>query len=258
MNARIVQVSDLHLFAEPDTALYGVVTRPVVRAVLDYVRDRLEPFDRLVITGDLAHDERLETYHVLREMLGTLVERCLLIPGNHDDRSFMRDVYGDRLSNDQDRIVFSESLGEWRLIGLDSHVPGEVAGRLGADQLQWLRQELDRHAGQPTVLFVHHPPISVDSPWLDAIALLDADAFATAVAGRSNVRAICMGHIHHEFVGALAGIPVWSVPAACVQFRPGTETPEYDSEALPGVRVIDLGEAHLESRVVRIDVDAMR
>jgi 3',5'-cyclic AMP phosphodiesterase CpdA len=42
-----------------------------------------------VITGDVAHDELATTYTSLSEllvdMLGELGEKCLVIPGNHDD-----------------------------------------------------------------------------------------------------------------------------------------------------------------------------
>ena len=92
MTFRVVQLTDCHLFADPERAMNGVVTRPRLELVLDDVRTSVPDFDLLVVTGDTASDEALATYEAFREALGDWVPRLRIVPGNHDDRAFLQSV----------------------------------------------------------------------------------------------------------------------------------------------------------------------
>jgi Icc protein len=74
---QILQLTDLHLMADPNAALKGVRTRDSLNDVLRFVRELCQAnewdFDYILITGDLAHDEQLATYETLRELLGDWV-----------------------------------------------------------------------------------------------------------------------------------------------------------------------------------------
>ena len=131
MSARVAQISDCHLFTDPSAELRGVQPHRAVLQALQHVTEHETAFDYLVISGDLAHDEQRQTYQVLREMLGSWLPRCRLIPGNHDDRQFIHEVFAEIVPADTEAVCFEEDLATWRLMGLDSHVPGEVHGRLG-------------------------------------------------------------------------------------------------------------------------------
>ena len=250
----ILQLTDLHLTADPLAELKGARTRPIVERMLNHVRGEIEQgrwrFDRIVITGDLAHDELHETYLVLQELLGDLRDRCLLLPGNHDDRKFMRTVFPECFAVEEDFLAFSVEQDGWRLIGLDSHVKGQVAGELGPRQLAWLANELAGHRDQPTVLFVHHPPFAVGSAWVDAIGLLDAAALMSCVASAAHVKAICAGHVHQQFEAELRGVRLLTTPSASLQFKP--QAGEFCLDEVPaGFRVLHLANG-LRSEVVRL------
>ena len=107
---RLVQISDLHLWTHDDDArtvryLDNAAEHPngadnlgSLRAVLDDVEACEGDFsrvDRLVITGDIAQDEQRETYVLLRQVLEErgLLERTLCLPGNHEQRAFLREVF---------------------------------------------------------------------------------------------------------------------------------------------------------------------
>ena len=175
MTTLLLQLSDLHLFAEPDGVLRGVPTRDSLVEVLESVRGTGLDFDRVVLTGDFTHDERRETYEAVHRLLGEWLDRCHVLPGNHDERALLREVFSGQAGGTDHGICFSQSAGGWRLIGIDTHVPGEVPGRVEPAMLDWLADELAGHAAEPTILFQHHPPIAVGSAWLDAIGLLDPE-----------------------------------------------------------------------------------
>lgn len=252
MSIRIIQLTDCHLFADPAGEVRGVRTRETFQRTLDVVNRYLPTAERLIITGDLTHDEQLATYEVLRDRLTDWLPKLRMIPGNHDDRSLMRTVFGDRITVLGDRNVFVDEVGGWRLIGLDSQIPGKLHGELGTVQLDWLRKTLGENSVRPTMLFLHHPPFEVQSDWLDRIRLQDAGALQTLLKQFPQVRAISCGHIHQERAAVMEGRIFFAAPSTGVQFRPETETLEVDSIA-PGFRILDLHpDGSIDTRVERV------
>ena len=255
MITEILQLTDLHLMCDPQERLKGVPTRDSLQEVLGFIRTEEESgrwnFETITITGDLAHDEQLPTYELLRGILGDWLPRCRLIPGNHDNRSAIRQVFPELVIDDSCYACFSVKTGDWQLIGLDSHLPGEVAGQLDAEQLDWLADELQKHSSRPTILFVHHPPFSVRSEWLDRINLQNADQLNGLVQANSQVRVICTGHVHHEFKDHFGQVDLLTTPSTGVQFQPYQETPVYEAIP-PGFRIFRLDHDSYQTEVVRL------
>jgi 3',5'-cyclic-AMP phosphodiesterase len=249
---QIVQFTDCHLFTDPETELRGIRTWPRFQAAIKDMVQRFPQADLLVFTGDTAHDEQLSTYQAVRETLGTWTDRLRIIPGNHDHRPSLLSTFPSACQATGDRVTFEMQRGDWQLIGLDSHLPGEVAGSLLDDQLAWLDQRLGAHPAVPTLLFVHHPAIAIGSPWLDALRLQDSDPFRAVLARHSQVQLVVCGHVHQEVTSRLGDATLVTTPAIGPPFVPRTETIEIDSRP-PCYRVIELS-AHGEWRTQVIDV----
>ena len=251
--ARVIQITDCHVMTDPLGAIRGVPTRGTLERVLSAVERNFPDADRLIITGDLTHDEKLSTYVWLRERLQPWITRLRVIPGNHDDRGLMREVFGDRLSPVAfDRNVFIDEILGWRLIGLDSHVPGKLHGELGLSQLSWLRAELEQYPHMPTCLCLHHPPVLVGSAWLDRINLLDAAELLEIVRAFPQVRSVWCGHVHQERTMLDGNVLLLTTPSTGVQFRPETKALEV-ADAPPGFRVIELVSAgRFQTRVEHV------
>lgn len=164
----------------------------------------------------------------------------------------MRQVFPQVPGELDEPIWFRRELGRWLLLGLDSHVPGEVHGALSDRSLERLAADLDADTHRPTLIFLHHHPGEVGSPWVDHIGLRNAAALEKLLARHSRVRGLFCGHIHQVFEGAIAGVPFHSVPSAAIQFMPGTETMQFDFLP-PGFRVIELQDGQFGTRVVRLD-----
>ena len=250
MSVRIVQLSDLHLYRDRDGLLAGVPTWTTFRAVLDLVSRQQCDSDYLILTGDLAQDEALETYEMLREMLGDWIHRCRVIPGNHDDRRNLRKVFPDLLPESEGPLTFALQCGDWRVIGLDSHVPGETNGHIDGDQLRWLTAQLASAPENPALLFVHHPPIPIDVVWLDSLGLNDAAEFVELIETSPQVKVICTGHVHQEFAGRIGAAALYTTPSTCVQFAAGSEK-AFDT-ARAGYRMIVLRKAGYHTEVHRL------
>lgn len=251
MHSQILQLSDLHLLADPEGRVRGVSTGKTFEQVLDLVREQYSDCSRIVITGDLAQDELHATYVVLRERLGELLDRCLVLPGNHDDRVSLVEMFGARTPADDGQIAFSVQSGDWRLIGLDSHDHGKTSGRLTDTQLSWLDSALARDTERPTIVFLHHPPVPIASPWLDKIGLAPSESFLEIIDRALHAKVVAVGHIHQEFVAQVSGTLVVSAPSTAFQFRPRVRSMQFDSLA-PGFRVYELDGHALSTYVVRL------
>lgn len=251
MPVSILQLSDPHLLSEPDARLRAVPVYRSFRHVIRHLEEQSPGFDQVILTGDLAHDEKRETYELLRRTLVEKFGNWRIIPGNHDSRDFIRQVFPEMCGTGRDRVNFSVEAAGWKLVGLDSHLPGSVSGRVGRRQLEWLRQELEANPGVPTVLFIHHPPVPVGSLWLDRIGLEDAERFCPVVAAAPQVRLVCCGHVHHEFRGRLGEATVLSAPSTAFQFLPEVGSPVFEPIP-PGARILELDGTQWRTHVVRL------
>lgn len=259
----LLQLSDLHLLADKTALLKGINPWQSLQRVLLAIRASGVEFDHVVLTGDLTHDGLQQSYEHLAEALGPWADRIWAIPGNHDDRallkrSFSRPHNGVSLGGGgsgtdsllTDHVTFSSAAGQWRIIGLDTLVPGELRGEVGERQLAWLSAELNEHLQAPTLIFLHHPPVEVRSAWLDKIGLTDREALTDLIAASPQVKLIGCGHIHQEFAFQLGQASVFAAPATSVQFKPGTDTLEVDDRP-PGYRIIRLTGNGFETEVGR-------
>lgn len=236
---RILQLTDLHVFAEANQRLKGIPTRECLQDVIDHIVATEAPFDHVVITGDHTHDEAAASYEAVRELLAPWHDRLWQVPGNHDDRALLRQTFSDRISGKTDeRITFEFSSGPWLCVGLDTHVLGEVAGNIDPDQIRWLKKLLKDSPAERVALFFHHPPIDVGSVWMDQIGLSNREPLQELIEDDRRVKLVCCGHVHHEFCGTLGVAEVVTSPATGIQFDPAGDTPNF-AAAAPGYRVIE-------------------
>lgn len=236
---RILQLSDPHLLAVPAASYRDVNPHLGLRHGLDQALELVgERPDLLLITGDLCQDESLAGYHLLRALLEPLGIPLALLPGNHDDPALLRQVFGSTASLAPAVVP----LGDWRLLLLSSHCSGSAAGVLDPAQLAWLGRQL-ADADTPTWVAIHHPPVAIGSPGLDAIALQRPEPLLALLAGTPAVRGLVFGHVHQHWQGALPGrpeVPLLGCPSTLCAFEPAQPCP-LDRPGDPGGRWLELG-----------------
>lgn len=242
----LIQFSDTHLFADPEAIQSGWRTQASCQAVLDAIRAQ-QP-DAVLATGDLVHDESPVGYSRLAAALHKLHVVVCYVPGNHDDPHQLQTAFAPLGAAPPTRVL----LGGWQVLLLDDHQPNSDAGYLSQDQLDLLAYWLV-HYREPALIAVHHPPVPVGSRWLDAQGLRNGQTLLKLAALHPQVRAIACGHIHQELDMTVNGVRILAVPSTCRQFRPHSDSPALDSEALPGFRRMRLfPSGRLETDVVRV------
>jgi Icc protein len=247
---RVVQFTDLHLLGDPAERLRGVDTTATWRRVRDAARRDLARADLLLLTGDLAEHGEAAAYARLGEDLDALdggVTACAL-PGNHDDPAALAATFD---GTGPARVAAVEA-GDWHLLLLDSSVPGRSAGHLDAAQLHWLDARLADTSERHALVVLHHPPLPIASPWLDAIALDNGPELLALLDRHPAVRGVLFGHVHQAFERRRNGVRHFASPSTCVQFVPRTETVQVDPIG-PGWRTLELhDDGRIRTRVRRV------
>lgn len=240
---RILHLSDTHLFADPDARHYDRIdTDAALARVLERL-SHLEGVDLVLHTGDASEDGTPASYGRLHEHLDpfarSLGAELAVAMGNHDVPDSYATIAGEGDHGDSWQDRMSELPGGWRLVVLDSSVPGAGYGRLDPEQLEWLAGILAEPAPRGTVLAIHHPPLTAATPLLRALDLIGADELAGVLAG-TDVRLVLAGHYHHPMTGAVAGIPVHVAPGITNVMDPLAPAGHEQAGALSGASVIDL------------------
>ncbi len=241
----IAQLTDCHLADEPEATLMGVVTEATLAAVIaDLGAARPAP-EFVLATGDLSETASDASYQRLTGHLRGLDRPVHCLPGNHDDPEAMeRALAGGAITTD-----FVVDNGAWRVVLLDSHVPGAPHGRLGAAQLARLDDALASEPGRFALIAVHHPPVVIASPWMDAMGLLDAAELFAVLDRHPCVRAVIWGHIHQPFEGLRNGVRLLGAPSTSRQVRPKTETPIMTGEPPAWRRLMLHGDGRVETQL---------
>jgi 3',5'-cyclic-AMP phosphodiesterase len=245
---RVVQVTDTHLCREPGGKLLGMDTDHSLQAVLDIVSAQRSHIDILLGTGDLSDNGSREAYVRLHEALGGLPGESFWLPGNHDLRAHMEAVAGPG------RLCGEIEAGNWQIVMLDSQIPGEVGGCLGAAELAHLENALRRaqSASLHSLLCLHHQPVPIGCDWLDQQMVADADAFWQLVDQYPGVRGVLWGHVHQQVDTFRGDVHLMASPSTCAQFKPGSADFAADDQP-PGYRWLDLAaDGSIETGVSRV------
>ncbi|BCY10438.1 metallophosphoesterase [Actinoplanes sp. L3-i22] len=231
---RILHLSDTHLTREPGPA--HETLRQLLRDCAD-----IPDVDVVVVTGDVADDGSPEAYRAAREIIG---RPAIFAAGNHDDRAAFAAVLGSGHENPVSELRSAGGeraavsvIGGYRIITLDSVVPGRSYGRISRTQLSWLDDVLIG----PSVLAFHHPPVAVPGMLAQAaMGLRDPGELAETIAGR-EVRLMLCGHFHSQAYGVLANTPVWVTPgvASRVDLTAPPDTVRYVTGASASVIDVD-------------------
>ena len=214
----------------------GTVTADSLQSVLDHYSLADWRAHRVLVTGDVIQDDSAGAYDRFRDLLLPLKMRIHCVPGNHDIRDLMRPVCA--------RPPFSycafEEIGNWLLIGLDSCVKGEAGGAVSAEELERLSDTVMQSAAKHVMVFLHHPPIPMDSKWLDSVGMANGDEVLERLRSLGRVRVLTFGHVHQEYDDEYEGIRILATPSTCRQFAPGSDEFAVDDRP-PGYRRIELG-----------------
>lgn len=252
----IAQISDLHLSIH-DPRLFEQFLQVLTQAISH------RP-DLLLLTGDLVNDGDQALYDQLFEVLTDTQLPFACLAGNHDvtlelnhhlpfdEREFLPICADSRLPNHH-AITIALPNHTWQILLINTAQNGRIDGKIHADDLAWLDDNL--HAHVSTIIAMHHHPIAVGSAWIDAHQLQNANELWQIINQYPHVQHIICGHVHqageHQAPTKHA-CTLYTCPAVSRQFLPHHDDFALDTLGA-GFRLLTLDEmGNLSTQVHRL------
>jgi 3',5'-cyclic-AMP phosphodiesterase len=249
----VAQITDTHLFADAAQAMRGLRTVETFETVMAAIALLSPAPDLLLFTGDLSQDESLESYQRLRRAIEQVKIPACWIAGNHDQDlgTVQAGLTSDWISPDKDFTA-----GSWRFLLLNSMAAQTVGGQLAEADLARLSEQLaasDQPTDQPTLIAIHHPPVAVGTPCMDAIALAEPEKLRGICDRHPQIKLIVFGHVHQEFDQVQQNIRYLGTPSTGLQSTPGQQEFTVDESMPPGFRLLRLfPDGSVETEVIRV------
>lgn len=244
----IVQITDTHLHANEEGTLLGLKTAESLARVLESVRSEVPSPDAILATGDISQDYTLGSYQRFMRMMSEFDCPIRWCPGNHDDKSLMAQAAAETSLND---MVLD--LGRWRILLLDSAVPGQVPGALEQTQFERLTQSIAQRPEAFHLVAFHHQPLPMGSAWIDTQKIANGEQLIQLATEHQQVKSLLWGHVHQERDDMIGNLRLISTPSTSVQFTPVSDDFSIDQQP-PGYRILELHtDGSIETRVVRVE-----
>lgn len=249
---RILQITDLHLFESPESSLLEIKTYETLQAVVSNIKNEqllIKP-DIIIVSGDISQDYSENSYKLAKNIIDDFNCPTFAIPGNHDEPNLFKNILSKSKNiSCSDKKIICDG---WRIILLNTQVPGKIYGDLTDNELLFLKRELAIDQTIPTLIFLHHHVLPVNSAWLNRISLTNANAFLETIDHYTNIKAIVCGHIHQEFDAMYNDIHFLATPSTCFQFATNSVKFKLDS-LMPGYRWFELhSDGTYTTKIIRI------
>ena len=187
-----VQISDSHIgFNKP--------ANPDVTGTLQIAIDRINGLESrpsfVLHTGDLTHGANPAEFDTVTEMLKGAHRDVFYVPGEHDTAADDGKQYLARFgAGTKGQGWYSFDQQGVHFIGLSNVMALEGLGKLGREQMAWLKDDLSGHSSStPVVIFAHIPLWTVYPQWGWGT---EDGAEALSYVKRFGSVTVLNGHIH--------------------------------------------------------------
>lgn len=252
----LLHISDSHVVADPAVTppaslahgvelLRGESTASTLERVLAGARHW--GAELIVHTGDVVDDAAPASYARAGSILAGPGLPVEAVPGNHDDPAELARALGAALDS-----VRAVEVSGWRLVLVHSQVPGADHGAIAAETYDRLAFEVQT-SDAPTVLAMHHPPLSSCAE--PGCQISDAGPLLQLIADSPQVKVVLSGHLHLAGDEERHGTLFLRGPSTAMQLTHRHPLSANNREATPiGARVVDLFEDGTAShRLVWLD-----
>jgi len=215
----IAQITDLHV-TTGDDPLNQLRNEQRLRQVLRNIHALSPRPAAIIASGDLVDNGHPDEYAELKTILADCEIPIYFGIGNHDRRAPFLDAFGGpgAPTDEHGYVQYAVDFPGLRMVVCDTLEEGKDKSGFDRERAAWLARTLDQDTETPTIVVMHHPPITSGVKWMDP----DPNApwigwLAEAIEGRKQIRAVLCGHVHRAFHGLLAGQVVATAPATSIQ-----------------------------------------
>jgi 3',5'-cyclic-AMP phosphodiesterase len=258
-----VHISDTHFGPVPGFANHGALALPAAQRLVDHINQMPVAPDFVIHTGDITNNPSPEAYQLASAVLSGIRLPVYYVRGNHDSAvdisHHMNMGPAEDLSEDRHHLTYAFTCKGRRFLVLDSHAPPEddPQGFLSANQLALLHNEAAAD-GPPLTVFLHHPLLPMDSPWMDANMLVSngLEVHNALLLARGRLRGVFFGHIHQSLQMFKDGILYVSAASSLNQMTswPSDLIVQHQHDEPPGYNFVRLTSGQTTIRQHRFSV----
>jgi Icc protein len=244
-----VHISDTHFGPTGGFSMHGNVPLTCAQRLVDLINSLPVQPDFVIHTGDVVSDPDPNAYAIAAKTLSALRVPVYYVCGNHDTaqdiRKYMEMGPKEDVSRDLGQLSYVFERKGYRFLVLDACGPPEIDphGYLAQEQMAILEAEAEP-AGPPLVIFIHFPPLPMDSPWMDGNMLImnGQDLHEALRPAAKRLRGVFYGHVHQSMQIFRDGIQYVAVGSSFSQFTawPNDETTGYAADARPAFNFVHL------------------
>ena len=224
---RFIHITDTHILDSADDTFHQINTKQSLRAVLDHCATRYPDADFWLFTGDISQTGAKESYAQFESAIRDYDVPVYCVPGNHDTPQLLQQVVPE-CPVDSIRVI---TLGKFSLVLISTWIADGHHGKISQRCLAQLRDHLQNCKDQLNVLVLHHPPVPVNSKWLDEIGLQNKTDFLKILGSHPADLLVLFGHVHQSVDQQLNQLRFLSTPSTCHQFKPNV--PVHLTDMLP-------------------------
>ncbi len=246
----VLQLTDLHLFADPTGLFNNINTRDSFAKVLNHIQQHYENPDIIIITGDLVHDGAVEAYQFIAEALKIFSVPVYYVLGNHDYPENASQAYPSEFVTTDKHCL----LNHWQIILVDSNdqpMPDSYEGEVSYAELQRIKALMASHPDKSTVIAMHHNLPAHNDRGID-YEVRNHQQVMECFEQLPNIKLVVSGHVHQEFVIVQQGICYLSTPATGYQSLSKSKCITNEAPAYRWLKLYNNG--RFETDVRRINV----
>ena len=173
-----------------------------------------------MITGDISQTGSEESYTIFKSVIQQYDFPIYCVPGNHDTPKFLQHIIHS--CPDSSINIIKLGLGKFSLVLINSGVENQHHGRISQRCLQQLEDHLQNNEDQFNIIAIHHPPVLINSKWLDELGLQNRTEFLQVIHKYLQNTLLIFGHIHQEIDQQLDKLRLLSTPSTCYQYKANT------------------------------------
>lgn len=251
---KFVHITDTHLLNHPEDTFYSLNTKKSFETVLSHCQSHYPDIDFILFTGDISQTGSEESYIIFKSIIQHYDLPIYCVPGNHDTPKFLQHI----IPSCPDNSINIIQLGKFSLVLTNSWVKNKHHGVITQRCLQQLEDHLQNNQDQFNIIAIHHPPVLINSKWLDEIGLQNKTEFLQIINKYSQNTLLLFGHIHQEIDQQLDTLRLLSTPSTCHQFKANSEHIHRVHTPPPAYRFVKLTttnnpKSNIETKVHYVD-----